>query len=118
MKKEITLKKSLLYSILIFNFYVPLFIVVVLFSNAKQSIFDGGISRGGGSVSCQSADYDPRGGGGYVCEGGLDHAYEPIRYISFSEAMTEDLGSIKSIFLLTIVMGITFGFYQFKSNKK
>lgn len=118
MEKSIALKKSLAYSILIFNFYIPLFLIVSLFSNTKQSLFEGGISRGGVSQTCQSADYDPRGGGGYVCDNGADYLSEPIRYISFGEATIEDLAIPLKLFPLTLLMGVGFGFYYYKSSNK
>lgn len=116
MEKEVTLKRSLLYSILIFNFYIPLFLIGTTFFNAKHSLFDGGVLRGGTSKTCQSADYDPR-VGGYTCEGGEEYIYEPARYLSFSEAMAEDLSEIKNVAPFTILLGIGFGFYYHKSNR-
>lgn len=117
MEKSTTLKKSLFYSILIFNFYIPLFLIASLFSNTKQLIVEGEISRGGISQTCQSADYDPRGGGGYVCENGADYSSEPIRFISFGEATIEDLFMPLKLFPITLLMGVGFGFYYNKNNK-
>lgn len=111
-----TLQRSLLYSILIFNFYMPLFLIGILFSNAKHSIFDGGILRGGISKTCQSVDYDPR-VGGYTCNGGEDYIYEPSRHLSFSEATLEDLEGIKNLAPFTMLLGIGFGFHYYKSNQ-
>lgn len=81
-------------------------------------MFESGISRGGVSQTCQSADYDPRGGGGYVCEGGADYSYESTRYISFGQAMIEDLAMPLKLLPFTFLMGVGFGFYYYKSSNK
>lgn len=116
-KKQNTKKRSLLYSVVIFNFWIPLFLVVVLLTNTQQIITDGEISRGGVSRTCQSTDYDPRGGGGYICEGNEEYVHEPIRYISFTEALIEDLSTIMKVIPFTLLFGIGFGLYYHKSNQ-
>ncbi len=116
-KKSYTRKESLLYSILIFNFWIPLFLVVVLFSNTKQIISDGEIARGGITETCKSVSYDPRGGGGNVCDDGSDYNFEPVRYLSFGEATIEDLGTVLKILPFTLILGIGFSFYFFKMKK-
>lgn len=115
-KKTRTLKESLLYSIIIFNWFIPVWIIFILFFNIKQIIVEGEISRGGISITCQSTDYDPKGGGGYVCEDSNDYSYEPVRYISFWEAMIEDSSIPLKLFPLTLAAGIGFGIHYHKSN--
>ena len=79
-------------------------------------MFDGGIQRGGSSAVCESLDYDPRGGGGYICEG-EEYQSEPIRYVYFFEALSEDFIENIKLVLFTTVLGAAFGVYYYKSNR-
>jgi hypothetical protein len=114
-KKNPSLKKSILYSIIMFNFFIPLYIIIALFSDTKQLITEGAIQRGGLKQTCQSESYDYR-GGGYSCDGDVDFYHEPVYTISFGEAVIESLVILK-ILPLTLLLGIGFGFYYYKDKK-
>lgn len=111
-----TLTESLLFSILVFCFWIPIMFFIGVGGDLKQKLTEGLITRGGGFITCSGADYDPR--YGQLCDGKTEYVDLPREYISLEEAIGQHFISSGKMLLLCLPLGLIFGFFYYKDKNK
>lgn len=114
--KKSSLLQTLLLSVLIFCAWIPLLFLSGVFSDVKQQLTEGYVTRGGGFLTCSAGDYDPR-NGGQICDGETEFIDEPLEFITLEQAIGERfLFAMRGIWFVPIAL--IFGFYFHRQQVK
>jgi len=114
-KQSITLIQSLLLCILVFCAAGPILFLGGIFTDVKQLLTSGLITRGGGKITCSAVDFDPR-SGGQICDGSTEYVYEPLEFITLETAIGQHFISSSKFFFGMLPIALIFGFYFYKQQ--